>query len=216
MAPPTPKVAPDDMAGLRQRAQQAPDNFYSQLTYGAALMRLGDNSAARPPLERAAQLAPQAQGDGSPLALLALMAADAGDAVRARKDLRQLLTYDHTNVGAARRLLAASGGDAADAVADRDYALRLIADLDPFDAGVHAQLGRRLYATGQFAPALTEFRAALALGPPNLAESHTELAETLFKLGRKDEAKRQAILALEQAPTYARAQDLLLAILGRD
>jgi hypothetical protein len=56
----------------------------------------------------------------------------------------------------------------------------------------------------------------MALGPPNLAEAYTDIAESLFKLGRKDEAKRQAILALEQAPVYARAQDLLLAILGRN
>jgi tetratricopeptide (TPR) repeat protein len=214
MAQPTPKVAPDDVPALRQRASQAPDNFWSQMSLGAALMRTGDHVAARAPLEKAAQLAPQASGDDSPRSLLAIEAIDAGDPARARRELRQLLTYDHTNVLAARRLLAAAG-NAPDAVDDRDYALQLIADLDPFDAGVHAQLGRRLYATGKFAPALIEFRAALSLGPPNLAESHTELGETLFKLGRKDEAKRQAILALEQAPTFARAQDLLLAILGR-
>jgi Flp pilus assembly protein TadD len=63
---------------------------------------------------------------------------------------------------------------------------------------------------------LIEFRAALALGPANLAESHTDLGETLHKLGRNDEAKRQILLALQQAPTYARAQDVLLAILGRN
>ena len=49
-----------------------------------------------------------------------------------------------------------------------------------------------------------------------LAESHTDLGETLFKLGQKDEAKKQLLLALQQAPTYARAQDVLLAILGRN
>ena len=73
-----------------------------------------------------------------------------------------------------------------------------------------------MFATGKYAPALTEFRAALALGPPNLAESYTDLGETLFKLDRKDEAKKEILLALQQAPTYARAQDLLLAILGRN
>jgi len=91
-----------------------------------------------------------------------------------------------------------------------------VADLDPFDAAVHGQLGRRLFAETKFQPALLEFRAALALGPPNLAEAYTDVGETLFKLGRKEEAKRQTILALEQAPTYGRAQDLLLAILGRN
>jgi tetratricopeptide (TPR) repeat protein len=73
-----------------------------------------------------------------------------------------------------------------------------------------------LFTKGTYAPALIEFQAALALGPPNLAEAHTDVGETYFKLGRKDEAKKEIILALEQAPTYARAQDILLAILGRN
>ena len=42
-----------------------------------------------------------------------------------------------------------------------------------------------------------------------------DVAETLLKVGRKDEAKRYVLLALQQAPTYPRAQDILLAIVGR-
>jgi tetratricopeptide (TPR) repeat protein len=216
MAIPSPKVAPDDVPSLRQRAAQAPGNYWSQMTLGAALMRMGDHTAARDPLEKAAKLAPAASGEDSPYALLAQQAMDAGDPARARKELRQLLIYDHQNVQAARRLLAVARSDDASAVDDRDFALRLIADLDPFDASVHASLGRRLFSTEKYAPAAIEFRAALALGPPNLAESHTDLGETLFKLGQKDEAKKQLLLALQQAPTYARAQDVLLAILGRN
>jgi Flp pilus assembly protein TadD len=215
MTLPAQKVAPEDVTSLRQRATESPDNYWSQLSYGAALMRTGNGTAARPPLERAAQLAPPASGDGSPRALLAIQAMDAGDPARARRELRQLLAFDHVNIEAARRLLAVTS-DSPDTIEDRDYALRLIADLDPFDAGVHALLGRRLFATKQYATALIEFRAALALGPANLAESHTDLGETLHKLGRNDEAKRQILLALQQAPTYARAQDVLLAILGRN
>ncbi len=215
LADPPVKVAPDDLPALRQRAAQAPGNFISQQALGLALIKAGDTDGARAPLERAAELAPPASGLDSPRALLAQLAQQKGDLPRARRELRQLLAYDHVNVTAARRLLAVSG-DASEAADDRDYALRLIADLDPFDAGVHAQLGRRLFATSRYAPALTEFRASLALGPPNLAEAYTDLAETLFRLGRKDEAKRQVMLALEQAPTYARAQDLLLEILGRN
>lgn len=214
MADPPTKVGPDDLPALRQRAAQATGNYMSQYALGLALIKAGDGTGARAALERAAELAPPASGLASPRALLAQMDQQAGDTARARRELRELLAYDHADVMAARRLLALAG-DAPEAADDRDYALRLIADLDPFDAAVHVQLGRRLFTTGRYAPALIEFRASLALGPPNLAESYTDLAETLFKLGRKEEAKRQVMLALEQAPTYARAQDLLLAILGR-
>ena len=215
MADPPARVAPENLGALRLRAEQAPGNFISQHALGMALVKAGEMDAARAPLERAAKLAPMASGPGSPRALLAGIAEQAGDFERARRELRLLLTYDHANVTAARKLAALSG-DAPAAADDRDFALRLIADLDPFDAGAHAQLGRRLFAKGSYAQALLEFRASLAMGPSNLAEAHTDMAETLLKLGRKDEAKRQVILALELAPTYARAQDILLAVLGKE
>jgi len=214
MSDPPRAVAADDMAALRQRAEQAPGNFISQQALGIALFKAGEMDAARVPLERAAALAPAASGSDSPRALLAAIAEQAGDFERARRELRLLLTYDHANVAAARKLAALSG-DAPAAAEDRDFALRLIADLDPFDAGTHTQLGRRLFAKGSYAPALLEFRASFAMGPPNLAEAYTDIGETLWKLGRRDEAKRQIILALELAPTYARAQDILLAVLGK-
>ena len=215
MADPPSRVAPDDLQALRARAAQAPGNFASQLMLGSALVKAGDFAGARAPLERAAELAPQASGSGSPRALLAEVAERTGDTDRARRELRQLLLADHANVNAARKLAALAGTTPA-GTDDRDYALRLIADLDPFDAAVHVQLGRRLVEKSSWQPALIEFQAALALGPPNLAEAHTDLGEVLFRLGRKDEAKRHIMTALQEAPTYARAQDVLLAILGRE
>jgi tetratricopeptide (TPR) repeat protein len=160
-------------------------------------------------------LAPAASGDQSPRALLARIAESAGDNARARRELRLLLAADHANVGAARKL-AALAGNSEDAADDRDFALQRIADLDPFDAAVHGALGRRMFSKADYQRALVEFRAALALGPPNVAEAHTDLAETLLKTGRKEEAKRQALLALQEAPTYARAQDVLLASIGKE
>jgi hypothetical protein len=66
MAAPPSQVRPDDLAGLRARAAAAPGNYVSQLQLGQALFKTGDLDAARPALERAAQLAPQAMGDASP------------------------------------------------------------------------------------------------------------------------------------------------------
>jgi Flp pilus assembly protein TadD len=207
------RVEADDLTGLRARASNLPENFVAQFTLGQALLKLDDVAGARAALERAAALAPQATGEASPRALLAAIAEGEKDFDRARRELRALLVYDHTNVVAARRLatLAAEAKNAD----DEDLALRLIADLDPFDAGTHGQLGRRLMAKGQVAEALIEFDAALALGPPNPAEAHTDRAEALLKLGRAADARRAAMTALADAPTYARAQDVLLAVMGR-
>lgn len=203
---------PPDMATLKTVATKEPDNFRIQWALGQALLEAGDLDAAQAPLERAAALAPMAQGDESPRALLAQIAETRGDQARMRDQLRQLLTWDHDNVEAARRLAAAS--QALKDTATEEFALRVIADVDPFDASAHAALGRRALERKDYAPALVELLAALALGPPNLAEAHADVAEAYLGLGRKDDARKAALKALEQAPTYARAQDLLLAAIG--
>jgi tetratricopeptide (TPR) repeat protein len=208
MADPPQKVDGDDLAALRARAASAPGNFVSQLSLGQALVKQNALDEARQPLQRAAALAPPASGGGSPHALLAQIAITQGDDETARRELRQLLEFDHTNIDAARTLagLAAKAQD----VPAETYALRLVADLDPFDADTHARLGARLMAVEDVAGALVEFQAVVALGAANPADAHTNLADALLRLGRKDEARREALEALRQAPTYARAQDILL------
>ena len=58
--------------------------------------------------------------------------------------------------------------------------------------------------------AVREFTAALALGPTDRAAAHCDLGESLLAKGRKAEAKREALAALEIAPSFERAQELLL------
>lgn len=213
MADPPSDVDARDLPALRARAAAAPGNFTSQWLYGRALLQSGDRAGARPVLERAAQLAPEMQGDTSPHAVLAVIAERDGDLPRARRELLELLKFDHTNVEAARHLAKL----AADAKADDEQGLglRLVADLQPFDVEVHSLLGKFELAKGRRDAALVEFQAALALQPPNLAEAHTDVGEVLLALGRRDEARKEALLALQDAPTFARAQDLLLAAMGR-
>jgi hypothetical protein len=42
--------------------------------------------------------------------------------------------------------------------------------------------------------------------------AHTDLAEALLAAGHRAEARAQAVVALELAPRYERAQEVLLAI----
>jgi Tfp pilus assembly protein PilF len=212
MKPLSGTVDPRDVQALRARAASASGSFQAQLQLGQALVAADDDRGARAPLERAAELAPQAQGASSPHALLAQIDTRAGDNPGARRELRALLTHDHDNVSAARALTKLATDAHADT--DRDYGLRLTSDLDPFDAGVHTLLGQREFELKHYEPALVEFNAALALGGTNPTEGRTNVAETLLALNRKDEAARQALLALEDGPTFARAQDVLLAARG--
>jgi tetratricopeptide (TPR) repeat protein len=65
------------------------------------------------------------------------------------------------------------------------------------------------------AKALTEFQVVLALGPPNLAEANYNVASAYYALGRQPEAKHAVLRALEAAPRYEKAQELLLRIVGQ-
>ena len=60
--------------------------------------------------------------------------------------------------------------------------------------------------------AAREFRTVLALNPVDRAAAHTDLAESYFKIGKKADAKKQTLAALEIAPSYERAQELLLKL----
>lgn len=211
--PPDERAAPLSLEGARALAAKAPGSYLAQWSLGRALAESGAVEEAKTALDRAVALAPMASGDESPRALLADLATTRGDAAEARRQWRELLAWDHDNLTAARRLavLAREAGDAA----NEDFALRVVADVDPYDVEAHTQLARRALATKDYAIALTELQAVLALGPVNRAETHADLAETYLGLDRKDEAKAEALKALEQAPTFARAQDLLLLAIRR-
>lgn len=100
---------------------------------------------------------------------------------------------DLAGAAAALERLAALAREANDD-ANEAFALRVVADVYPYDVDTHVQLGRRALARKDYAEALTELQAVVALGPLNKAE---------------------ALKALEQAPTYARAQDILLAVIRK-
>jgi tetratricopeptide (TPR) repeat protein len=210
--PPT-RVGDDDLPALKARADANPGNYISQVSYAIAAMQAQQTAPARAAFERAAALVPFAGGDDGPFAMLATLAAQAGDNPAARKYLSRVLDLDHDNIAAARTLATLATESKNEA--ELDFALMRLADLDPFEGDTHTQLGRRELAKGNAPRAIVEFEAAIALGPPNQAEARTDLGEAYLKAGRKDDAKREAFLALEQAPTFARAQDLLLAALGK-
>ncbi len=205
---------PERLETLRRLAEEQPENFNVQFGLGRALRAAGDMAGARAAFERAAALAPMATGLESPRGQLASLAEAEGDAERAMAELERLLMYDETSIDAVRTFaaLAEEAGD--DARLQAAYE-RLI-EIDPFDPIPHQTLGRIAKEAGRNDDAVRELQVALALGPVDRVAAHTDLAETLFAAGRIAEARRQTLAALEIAPTYDRALELLLAIVEAD
>jgi tetratricopeptide (TPR) repeat protein len=194
---------------LKALAAANPNNFAVQMTLGEALAA-SNPDAAIAAFEQAAKILPNVRGDESPETAIAAVANKKGDKARAARALETLATYDHTNIHAARELASLI-----DPVKDTDrlqVALNRVASVDPFDGAAHSQLGKIALAKGNTDEAVRLFRVAVAAKPLDKASAHADLAEALLKAGQKDEARKQVLEALLIAPTYTRAQDLLLKL----
>ena len=129
------------------------------------------------------------------------------------QELESLLEYDETSIEAVR-LLATLAEETNDAGRLRIAYERLI-EIDPFDPIPHQVLGRFALEDGRVDVAILELTVALSLGPVDRVAVHSDLAEGFLADEQFDRAKQQIMLALEVAPSYTRAQDLLLTIIER-
>ena len=205
--------APAGEAALKAAAAAQPGSYAAQLALGRALASAGDRTAFEP-LERAAALVPMAIGENSPHALMARLAEQLGDIPRAIREYQTLLAHDHAAVEPARRLagLAEKTGDEKAAA----LAYERIVALDPFDSQAHTGSGRVALRRRDAVVAAREFRVALMTGAADKAAAHCDLGESYLLAGKVAEAKKEALAALEIAPTFERAQELLLRVVEKD
>lgn len=86
----------------------------------------------------------------------------------------------------------------------------------PLDEDAHRQLGRLWLAQNDYAGAIREYSAVLAMHPLDRASAQFDLAQAYFEAGQKDKAEDNVLQALEAAPDYRPAQKLLLQLEGSE
>jgi len=190
-------------------ASANPGSYTAQMALGDAQIESNPDGAIAA-FERAAKLIPNVTGEDSPDAKIAAVAVKKGDQPRAAAALENLTGMSNTDLASARQLATL-----VDPARDRgrlQIALKSIVAIDPFDGAAHATLGRLALEAKRVDEAIRMFRVALATKPLDRASAHVDLAEALAEGGQRDEAKREALAALEIAPTFTRAQDLLLRL----
>ena len=195
---------------LKTLATENPGSFPVQMSLAGALLQAGDHAGAIQAYERAAQLVPSATGDDNPNKRIAAIAIERKDNARAIRALEAVMKVDHADVDSARLLvsLVSKGSNAA----QTEAAYQRLVDVDPFDSGAHTSLGRLAMQRNDAAAATRAFRSALATNAPDRASALVDLGEAYVLGGRLADAKTQALAAVEIAPSYERAQDLLLRI----
>jgi tetratricopeptide (TPR) repeat protein len=115
--------------------------------------------------------------------------------------------YDPDALIALARALGEAGrtDDAIDVFED----VLMVAPLRP---EVHLEFGDRLSAAGRPRDALVEYQALLAMNPQDLADAHYRLAKTYVELDERAKGREHLLYALEIAPHYREAQQLLLEV----
>jgi tetratricopeptide (TPR) repeat protein len=180
------------------------------MLYGQSLQAAGDLDGAMAAYEKAASLLPRAGGKGNPNALIARLALQKKDNDRAQRAFEAVLKLDPSDVDAARQLaslVAVKGNDTA-----TEAAFARVVGIDPFDGSSQTIVGRLAMKRKDVPLALRSFRSALAAGTQDRAAAHTDLGEALLATGDRAGAKTQSLEALEIAPSFERAQDLLLKL----
>jgi Flp pilus assembly protein TadD len=82
----------------------------------------------------------------------------------------------------------------------------------PYDIGTRTALAEAALRAGAPGKAVRERRAVLTLGPADVLGARYELARALLANGDAAGARREVLRVLEQAPTFERAQRLLLEL----
>lgn len=201
-----------DGEALEARLRSDPDDFWANLRLGMLLLEKRDYPEAELRLKKAQQLFPQYVEPGNPYELLArayLEQKREGDA------LAQFVEWSLRDGTAAVPLLKAaeiyrSRKDWAGAV----RMLNLSVYINPYDFAIQNSLGEAAMAAGNFPLAIAAYRTLAGMNPPDRAGAHYELARALEAAGKREEAKREVLRALESAPGFRKAQELLLRLAG--
>ncbi|HJO05218.1 MAG TPA: tetratricopeptide repeat protein [Acidobacteriota bacterium] len=206
-----------DPASLKALADADTTDFVAHLSVGAALASQGSDEAideAIGYLERAKRLFPGYAGPDSPYVHLARIHEERGNVAAAAAELRMLLSLNESLLPAylkGAELLEQLGraSEAADLLGRSMF-------IDPWNIARHERLAELRERLEQWSEAARERAAVVALGPVDRASALYRLAYAHDRQGDARAARRAVIAALEIAPGYQEAQELLLAIRARE
>jgi tetratricopeptide (TPR) repeat protein len=209
-SPPGGKV---EIEELTKRAEADASDFAAHTRAGLAHFAAGNHDRALPFLKRSIELFPFQAEDGNAYEALAAIYEKRGDKAALAETLDVLVKLDENNYEALKKLaqLKLDAGDKARAL----ELSRMSFFVNPFEPSAHALAGELHLDRSENELAIREFQVALAAGPPNLAEAQYNLARAYFASGKTREARRAVLKSLEAAPSFDKAQELLLKIKGQ-
>ena len=197
---------------LQAAARRNPDHFPSRLRLGQALADAGRAEDAEVELREALRLFREYPELDGPYLHLARIHRQRGELERAANALTQLGMLNESALEV--HLLEAEIRSELDDPAAAARALERALLIHPYEVQVHQRLAELYARLANHDGAVRERRAVVALDPVDLADARYRLARALVDAERPDEARREVLRALEIAPSYEVAQELLLELRG--
>jgi len=198
-----------DPEGLVAYLKNRPNNIWALSATCSYLLAERKWDEVLAPAKKLIGLYPEFVGGGNGYRALAMAQRNLGDVESERKTLRELAKRDADAIDAFVRLIELDL-DAGDWPAVEDSSRRLLA-LNPLLRSPHRALGIAAQQQEKTAAAIAAFNSLLRLDPVNPADVHFRLAQ-LHSAAAPEQAKRHVLLALEEAPRFRAAHQLLLEI----
>ena len=193
---------------MRARIEENSRDFQAYLQLGIVLFKEEAFVEAKQYLKTAHEMLPSYTGYPSPALVLAQIYEREGNQQSRLQWLKVLMENLQHDYGAAM-VLAGAALEESDFEQAAYYLDRAI-QVDPYRSDVHELKARYAEAVNDSAAAVTEYEVLMQLEISDPVEALTNLAQAYLNNGQASEAKRNLLYALEQAPSYVRAQRLLL------
>ncbi len=193
---------------MQSRIEENPRDFQAHLQLGIVLFKEESFAEAKQALEGAYNLLPSYSGYPSPPLVLSQIYEKEGNREAQLQQLEVLLQNIQHDYDSAIILAEAAleRGDNSQA----EYYIDRAIQVDPYRSGVHQLKASFAEHTDNSELAVTEYEVLLKLEIDDPVEAQTNLAAAYLNNGQVSQAKQNVLSALETAPSYRRAQKILL------
>ncbi|HEU6452136.1 MAG TPA: tetratricopeptide repeat protein [Gemmatimonadaceae bacterium] len=199
-----------DPSDASAAARAGDGKFASTMRDGIAALRAGRDDDAARRFQEAKAMFPEYTAGESAYWYLGQLALKRGDTTAAIAELQPIVDSDDTQYDA--HLLLAGLLERRHDLAGAARVLEQAMYISPGTAATHEQLAAMYATLGEWPKAVRERRAVVALAPVDRAEALYQLALALHRAGDDAGARHAVLQALEAAPNFERAQELLLEL----
>lgn len=193
---------------MSNRIEENMRDFQAHLQLGIVYFKEENFTEAKASLEFAYNLLPSYTGYPSPPLVLSQIYEQEGNKEAQLEWLEVLLENLQHDFGSAMILAEAALEDFD--FERTEYYLDRALQVDPYRNDVHELKAMYAKKVGDFALAVTEYEVLMNLEVVDPAEAQTNLAEAYLYNNQFAEAKQSILQALEIAPSFERAQQILL------